>query len=571
MSHKKNPPKVLPLVEKRLLKVDKVIGETVVKKDVETTVTLPIRATKIFDVVASVTHVRGEVREGGVLVTGDIKKQLFIVDEGDLVRHVPEEIPFREFVPVEGAQPRLNVQVRASVIDVDTTLVNNGMKVRQEVLLEIFVKVTEVKQIEVVTDISEGPKDLNVEKRLLKVYSVVGEDLVSELIENTAELPITAKKIFQVVGEVRDVETEVKEDVVKVRGIVHKQIFLVDNSDLVRHVSEDVPFSISVNIPGARPGFDVQVDAAAIVDQFELLDAPSKRLRQTIALDIFVKVTEILQLDVIIDVAGTEIEAVKKLLKVDEVVADVLETTTVDAEVELPMKAEKIFRILAEITNVETEIVNGRVIVRAILHKQLFFVDKGGFLRHTREDAPFQVVASVPGVEPGMHVQARLRVVGDIDFDLEDGKFVQQTAVIEAFLKVTRTEQLEVVVDVILADASTPPKPPKGRFVIVKKGDSLFEIAEREGVTLDALIAANPQIKDPDLIFPGQKVFIPPKPEPHPKPKPITRVYVVQEGDTLLKIAQKFNVPLDAVIRANPQIQDPNFIFPGQKILILQK
>ena len=262
---------------------------------------------------------------------------------------------------------------------------------------------------------------------------------------------------------------------------------------------------------------------------------------------------------------------VKKLLKVDEVVADVLETTTVDAEVELPMKAEKIFRIMAEITNVETEIVNGRVIVRAVLHKQLFFVDKGGLLRHVREDVPFQVVANVPGAEPGMNVQARLRVMGDIDFELVNGRMVQQTAVIEAFLKVTRTVQLEVVVDVIFKDAPVPPKPPKGRFVIVKKGDSLFKIAQREGVTLDALIAANPQIQDPNLIFPGQKVFIPTKPHPHPKPKPTTRVYVVQEGDTLFKIAQRFNVPLDAVIRANPQIQDPNLIFPGQKILIPQR
>jgi hypothetical protein len=48
--------------------------------------------------------------------------------------------------PVEGARPRLNVQVKASVIDVETRLMDNGKKVRQEVLLEIFVKVTEIQQ-----------------------------------------------------------------------------------------------------------------------------------------------------------------------------------------------------------------------------------------------------------------------------------------------------------------------------------------------------------------------------------------------------------------------------------------
>ncbi len=570
MSYKEDPPKALPLdVEKQLLKVDKVIGETEVEKTIDTTVNLPIRAKKIFDVAAGVTNVRGEVREGGVLVSGMIRKQLFVVDEKDLVRHVPEEVPFQEFVRVEGARPRLKAQVRATIIDIETELSEKGRKVRQEILLDIFVKVTEKEQIEVVTGVKGGPKDLKVEKKLLKVDSVVGEDLVSEAVENTVELPITAQKIFQVVGEVRDVEAEVREDMVMVRGVVHKQIFFVDKKDLVRHVSEDVPFKVDVRIPGARKGLDAQVDVTAVVDAFELVDSPGRELWQTIVLDVFAKVTEMVQLDVVIDVKGKGIEAVKELLKVEQVVADVTEETVVESKVELPREAEKIFRILADITDVETEVLNGRVIVRAILHKQLFYVDQKGFLRHFREDVPFQMSVDVSDAEPGMNVQPRLSVVGEIDFDLVDGRVVEQKAVIEAFLKVTRTVQLEVVVDVRFKDEPVKPK----RFVIVKEGDTLFKIAKREGVTLEALIAANPQIKNPDLIFPGQKVFIPSKdkkPRP-PKPDPTTRVYIVQKGDTLFQIAKRFNVPLDTLIRANPQIKDPDVIFPGQKILIPQK
>ena len=43
----------------------------------------------------------------------------------------------------------------------------------------------------------------------------------------------------------------------------------------------------------------------------------------------------------------------------------------------------------------------------------------------------------------------------------------------------------------------------------VKKGDTLWGIAKRYGVTLSALIAANPQIKNPNLIYPGNQVNIP--------------------------------------------------------------
>lgn len=44
---------------------------------------------------------------------------------------------------------------------------------------------------------------------------------------------------------------------------------------------------------------------------------------------------------------------------------------------------------------------------------------------------------------------------------------------------------------------------------IVKKGDTLWGIAQRCGVTLAALLTANPGIKNPNLIYPGDRVKIP--------------------------------------------------------------
>lgn len=43
----------------------------------------------------------------------------------------------------------------------------------------------------------------------------------------------------------------------------------------------------------------------------------------------------------------------------------------------------------------------------------------------------------------------------------------------------------------------------------VKRGDSLSKIAQQKQIELKALIAANPQIKDPDLIYPDQILHLP--------------------------------------------------------------
>ena len=49
-----------------------------------------------------------------------------------------------------------------------------------------------------------------------------------------------------------------------------------------------------------------------------------------------------------------------------------------------------------------------------------------------------------------------------------------------------------------------------GRYTVVQ-GDSMFSIAQRFGVSLDALIAANPHITNPKLIFPGDVLCVPQK------------------------------------------------------------
>ena len=37
----------------------------------------------------------------------------------------------------------------------------------------------------------------------------------------------------------------------------------------------------------------------------------------------------------------------------------------------------------------------------------------------------------------------------------------------------------------------------------VESGETMYKIADKHGVELEQLIAANPQVKNPDLIFPG--------------------------------------------------------------------
>src|SRR5699024_9672572 len=110
---------------------------------------------------------------------------------------------------------------------------------------------------------------------------------------------------------------------------------------------------------------------------------------------------------------------------------------------------------------------------------------------------------------------------------------------------------------------------PTGTFsYTVVAGDTMFSIAQKFDVPLNELIAANPHITNPNQLYPGEIVCVPRvTPPPHTCP-PGTFSYTVQPGDSMWSIAHKFGVSLDALIRANPQIPDPSRIYPGQIVCV---
>ena len=61
-------------------------------------------------------------------------------------------------------------------------------------------------------------------------------------------------------------------------------------------------------------------------------------------------------------------------------------------------------------------------------------------------------------------------------------------------------------------DEETPTgaEEPEYTTYVVKKGDTLYQIAKDNGVTLKALMDANPEVTDPKKLRVGQKLNIPP-------------------------------------------------------------
>lgn len=146
------------------------------------------------------------------------------------------------------------------------------------------------------------------------------------------------------------------------------------------------------------------------------------------------------------------------------------------------------------------------------------------------------------------------------------------------------TQESQLPTNTVTPSATASATPIGGVFFgkivhIVRSGDTVGELATLYDSTTDAIIEAN-GLNDSALIRVGQTLVVPVRLAapatstptvtplvPPPTPAPTTTTYVVRSGDTLFRIATRFNTTAATLAQLNG-IANPNIIRVGQSLII---
>jgi LysM repeat protein len=121
----------------------------------------------------------------------------------------------------------------------------------------------------------------------------------------------------------------------------------------------------------------------------------------------------------------------------------------------------------------------------------------------------------------------------------------------------------------LFAIVGITPAAAEGGYV-VQAGDTLASIAQRYGITLTDLAQTNGLTWDA-WVYVGQQLSIPGQSTPAAAPTnrygSSSGVYIVQQGDTLYSIARRYGLSA-AELKAANSLANTDFIFGGQQLII---
>lgn len=101
--------------------------------------------------------------------------------------------------------------------------------------------------------------------------------------------------------------------------------------------------------------------------------------------------------------------------------------------------------------------------------------------------------------------------------------------------------------------------------IVVRRGDSLWKLAARclgDGAKWHAILAANPQLSDPNRIQIGERLALPRETQTQ-----TAAAHRVERGDSMWKLAQAnlgSGVAWSCIAQANPQVENADRIYPGE-------
>jgi LysM repeat protein len=169
-------------------------------------------------------------------------------------------------------------------------------------------------------------------------------------------------------------------------------------------------------------------------------------------------------------------------------------------------RLQSIYMCDGDVCVTDKKIVEDKVIVEGVLNVKVLYSNSNGSIKKANEEIPFTCSVDVPGSKIDMKCIAKASIES-IDADIEVNTIAVK-AIVEVYARVNYITHKEFLVNVDNIDEEIPEKKSSLTIYVVQNGDTLWKIAKRYFSTIENLVKLN-NIEDPDNIKIGDKLLIP--------------------------------------------------------------
>lgn len=495
-------------------------SDTVVKEEYIIPDTQPdVRKILMVDAKPSVTNT--DIMQDKVYVEGNIKFNVLYLgvgDESSQVCGVEYTSKFSNYVDILGSEHDMTCFSNTYVEHMNCNIVNER-KISVEGIVEVSAEIEKPCKIQMVNDVL-GTGEIQFLRKQSKLDKLINKSSMDLVGKSAITIPMDKAQIDEVLKydtNIHKRQIKILEGKVQVEAFVNIGVLYRDkDSREINFVSDDIIVTGEENIEEADPSMDYNVDFEVAASEFNLKEDDLGEKR-TINSDILVKCdVELIKKEdaSIIDDAyspQSNLKLERQNYDVNMVYGRGLSETIVKENLELeedsPMPSE-IVMCNGSVNITDQKLVEDKVALEGVVNSSIVYrtSDPDKYVYALNEEIPFSCSVDIPGSKIDMMCNSKA-YIENIEAAVEANTILVK-AVISLESRVFYTEHKDFIVNVIPVEGVTPEKKASITIYVVQNGDSLWKIAKRYCTTVENIIKAN-SMENTDEVLEGEKLLIP--------------------------------------------------------------
>lgn len=476
---------------------------------------------KILTVDSKPFIVNKEVMKDKVYLEGQIEYNIIYLakeEERMAVYNVTYVGKFSNYVEVPGAEHMMDCEYDCYIEHIECNIMNER-KIAIEGVIKLKAEVYRNYTFEIIKDITNS-EDIQMLKNPMQVDKIVGTINADMVAKCSMKVPNDKPEIGQILKcdvnihkkDIKVMENKIAIEAAALVNILYKG---KDTREIIS-LQEEVGISKEVDYEGITSDMetytDFKVDAMEVnIKQDELGE------NRVIDIEALVKAaTRAMykeEMDIIQDAYSPSVfmEMKKENYKLNVTHGQAKGEIVVKGDIETDKNMPKISEIVMSSGRVcitDKRIVEDKVVVEGVLNVDVMYKtrDENNYICSSSEEIPFTCPVEIEGCKIQMQSIAKA-FLESVEASIEAGNIAIK-AVVQVYARVNYIMPKEFLVDISLVEGEIPKKKSSVTIYVVQNGDTLWKIAKNYFTTVDNLVKVN-NIENVDDIKLGSKLIIP--------------------------------------------------------------
>jgi len=472
---------------------------------------------------AEVFFDRTEVTADRISFSGKLNLYALYLAKGSEkpVHSMNASAPVEDFLNMDGVNKDMWVEISAHIANIDYKLLNDR-KISYRAVVDVTITAEAKSSYEIVSNIKDLP-ETQIKRRPLAVNRTVENKEDRFTVKEELSIPTgkpNIRDLLQTSVAIANKEVKVGNGRVTVSGeLIISTLYRGDDDEsVIEFVEHETPFNGMIDAPGARDGMFGDV-TLRVRDHYAQAkpdaDGEDRVIGVEVSIGATVAVSSQSEIMVLSDAycINKNVNMVTEPVKYPRLVCRNKNQCPIKEDVGIDANCPdilQIFRVTGSADIDDIRILDDKLVVEGIINADVLYIAENDDapLYNFKTTLPYKQVIEMKGAAPDMEADVECSI-DHTGFNMLSGKEMELRFLLNFNAKVTDRVESSVITDVTFSDIDKTllDRMPSMTIYVAQKGDSLWNIAKRFNTSIEELVDVN-EIENPDKIYPGQKLLI---------------------------------------------------------------